>query len=490
MSDDGFNENLFVGNKSGMLNKAGYSNTFLGWDTGMKNGDGYENTFAGWTSGRSNATGSRNTFFGAAAGSSNTMGSSNAFVGRNAGFHNIAGSSNTFLGEAAGFNNELGGSNTFVGKNAGSRNRNGMRNTLLGNGADLGFTWDSLDLAIAIGYGANVDCSRCAVIGGTGTEAVKVGIGTTAPAGLMHLRDPSGDARMLIDGFDFSGVSFYNNTVYKAGIGYTSRPNENWFFVYEAGTASIVSRNGNVGIGTTSPAGKLDVMGNIYQNHALIHSDERFKKNIRPLHSALEKIRKLQGVSYEFRTKDFANKSFSSGRQLGLIAQELETILPELVHTRPDGYKAVNYDGLIPVLIEGIKEQQKEMEQLTEVVNQQQEQIAELQSMVRQLITGDPQQPATNSLMYTLKPPARLDQNQPNPSRQNTSIKYFVPDGVGKAQVLITAVGGERLDTLEIAAPGEGEMLIQTGSYPAGTYYYSLIIDGQVVDTRIMVLSR
>jgi hypothetical protein len=92
----------------------------------------------------------------------------------------------------------------------------------------------------------------------------------------------------------------------------------------------------------------------------LVCSDLRYKKEIRPINDALKNITSLNGVSYLWRKDDFPEKDFSDNRQLGVIAQELEEIFPELVHTDEDGYKTVDYSRLTPVLIEAIKELKRE----------------------------------------------------------------------------------------------------------------------------------
>jgi hypothetical protein len=88
-------------------------------------------------------------------------------------------------------------------------------------------------------------------------------------------------------------------------------------------------------------------------------SDERYKRNIQPLQQSLDKLTRLKGVSYDWRTDEFSGKGFEDGRQIGLIAQEVEKILPELVLTDDKGFKAITYDKIVPVLIEAVKEQQK-----------------------------------------------------------------------------------------------------------------------------------
>ncbi|MBW1898139.1 MAG: tail fiber domain-containing protein [Deltaproteobacteria bacterium] len=93
-------------------------------------------------------------------------------------------------------------------------------------------------------------------------------------------------------------------------------------------------------------------------------SDERFKKNIEPLRNSIDKIEQLNGVSYELRKEEFPEKNFSNRKQIGLIAQDVEKVLPELVRTDSEGYKSVAYQNMVPVLIEAIKEQQDEIEDL------------------------------------------------------------------------------------------------------------------------------
>jgi len=73
---------------------------------------------------------------------------------------------------------------------------------------------------------------------------------------------------------------------------------------------------------------------------------------------ALGAVTALRGVSYRFDRESFPEKNFDKGTHLGLIAQELQTVLPELVHESDSGYLSVNYIGLIPVLLEAIKTQQ------------------------------------------------------------------------------------------------------------------------------------
>lgn len=102
-------------------------------------------------------------------------------------------------------------------------------------------------------------------------------------------------------------------------------------------------------------------------------SDIRLKKEIQPLQHSLQKIVQLHGYHYIWKNADS-----EKGVQTGVIAQEVQAIFPELVKEDPNGLLSVNYSGLIPVMIESIKEQQQQ-------IDQQQMQIDELKKMVEML---------------------------------------------------------------------------------------------------------
>jgi hypothetical protein len=109
-----------------------------------------------------------------------------------------------------------------------------------------------------------------------------------------------------------------------------------------------IDSSGRVGIGTTPAAEKLEVNGNILATAYLHSSDRRLKTDIHTM-SGLDIIRQLRGVHFKWRTdmKD----------DMGFIAQEVEEVLPELVHTNPKtGIKSVKYDALTSPLVEAVKE--------------------------------------------------------------------------------------------------------------------------------------
>ena len=127
---------------------------------------------------------------------------------------------------------------------------------------------------------------------------------------------------------------------------------------------------GNVAIGQTTVDGNyyLYVNGNAYASSGFISgSDQRWKKDIKTLDDSLSKIAALRGVSYQWRQSEFPDKNFSEGEQIGIVAQEIEKVFPELVSENSKGYKSVSYTGLVAPLIEAVKslKQQNESQQAT-----------------------------------------------------------------------------------------------------------------------------
>jgi hypothetical protein len=141
-----------------------------------------------------------------------------------------------------------------------------------------------------------------------------------------------------------------------------------FFYTNGSGTCrfSILS-GGTVGVNTAGPSASyaLDVNGQCHASSFPTSSDIRFKKNIRPLVNSLEKVTQLSGVSYEWN--EFVNSRREgyelNRRTIGLIAQDVEKVIPEIVdiwELSPDctDARAVEYQRIVPYLIEAIKEQQ------------------------------------------------------------------------------------------------------------------------------------
>ena len=147
----------------------------------------------------------------------------------------------------------------------------------------------------------------------------------------------------------------------------------------------LVLDRGNVGIGVTSPSQKLEVSGKAKITTSLAvgaitpsatagridasndvvafsTSDIRLKDNIKTIDNALDKVNSIQGIEFDWIEKEKVHGN--SGHDIGVIAQEIEKILPDVVTTRDNGYKAVKYEKIVPLLIEAIKELTNEVNKL------------------------------------------------------------------------------------------------------------------------------
>ncbi|GEM_PF-5215912 len=150
----------------------------------------------------------------------------------------------------------------------------------------------------------------------------------------------------------------------RISVTYTTTP-----AVYTDYATGLDLSTGNYVISQSSTLGTSDIMrmntGSItFSVAAGTFSDYRFKRDIVPLNGSLDKLSRLQGVSYYLRTKEFPAMAFSAEKQIGFIAQDVEQVYPELVRTDKQGYKSVTYASMTPILVEAIKELKARIEQL------------------------------------------------------------------------------------------------------------------------------
>lgn len=135
-------------------------------------------------------------------------------------------------------------------------------------------------------------------------------------------------------------------------------------------TAGDGDNGGNInlapGVGSLGSDGLVIVDGSgTYTGSWTSVSDKRYKDDIKNLEAALGDVVQLQGVTYKWKKDEYPDKNFTTGKQIGLIAQDVENIIPELVETNSEGYKSIDYSKISVLLIEAIKEQQKQIENLT-----------------------------------------------------------------------------------------------------------------------------
>jgi hypothetical protein len=128
----------------------------------------------------------------------------------------------------------------------------------------------------------------------------------------------------------------------------------------------IIKENGFIGLGNVDPSVRLQVNGDIIANSIAGSSDVRFKTNITPIENPLKKVLQLRGVNFDWNQKVYPDRNFSNSKAIGFIAQEVEKVIPEVVQTEKtaEGYKSIQYDKVVALLVEAIKEQQKQINSL------------------------------------------------------------------------------------------------------------------------------
>jgi len=260
----------------------------------------------------------------------------------------------------------------------------------------------------AIGYhrGTTSDSDRGLYLSGSGSANKhlqvlyngNIGIGTSSPSSLLHLYDSTstsssttGTTLLTLDNYVGSDLNqqktfidfrlFDDNTNETpqvrigAEVGANTDANtqimegEGAFVVYTNDTSGTggtatglnerlrVSSNGNVGIGTSTPSSTLHVVGSILATADITaYSDDSLKTNVQVIDNAVGKVEQLRGVTFD-RIEDGSTST-------GVIAQELKEVLPEAVHTDEQGVHSVAYGNVVGLLIEAIKEQQKQIDEL------------------------------------------------------------------------------------------------------------------------------
>jgi hypothetical protein len=276
----------------------------------------------------------------------------------------------------------------------------------------------------------------------------------------------------------------------------------------------VDGNTGYVGIdnGTTTPGAALDIGGgdlNV-QNNAFVTgnlsvtgvasctamawtSDVRLKTNIETLHDALSTVAKLRGTEYDFRSDEFPQQHLPKGRQYGFIAQELEQVTPELVMVRPNGYKAINYIGVIPIITEAVKEQQQEIVSRDSEIVTQNAMIADLTNRLSKLetIVSSLGNTSSGSSNQTGSLGVQFYQNNPNPFSDITTISFIIPSTVNKAELIVVGTGSnEEIMRLPIMARGAGSIEVNANSLTSGQYLYSIVADGQQAPAKKMTVLK
>jgi len=309
---------------------------------------------------------------------------------------------------------------------------------------------------------------------------------------------------------------------------YQAQPNNPGLFslmTYPWLTCFQVKANGYTGIFNTNPSVALEIGSSSSAHLVKVNggiawgSDARMKENIRDISNSFDKLKQLRSVSYNFKEDEkeqpIPEKLLEEGISIekiradrknapkanaylldrtfyGFLAQDVEKLFPDLVYKDSAGMLSVDYIGIIPLLLDGLKDQQTQIEEQQTQIGKQQSQIDEQREQIKQLVKlMDIKQ--INEKVFEengIQSIPLLLQNTPNPFNQATEIGYYIPETVNSANIYIYDINGFQQKNIAITERGSGTTTLQASALQAGIYFYTLICDGKPVDTKQMILTR
>jgi hypothetical protein len=302
--------NTALGAYSLLANTTGDANVAIGRDTLQSNTTASYNTAVGYQAGYSNTTADNNTFIGRQAGYSNTVTTDNVFIGRQAGYsyNGTGGTYNTFVGTQAGYLQTSGQYNTYIGLQSGYNMTTGARNTIIGS---FSGNQSNLDIRTASNY--------------------------------IVLSDGDGNPRIISNGSGEISMNTTPATGYTLTLKGAASGAQGILYGVNAGSTFTIRIQGDGSI------------YNYYGTYGTI-SDARLKENIVDATPKLADLMQVKVRNYNLIDDE------SKTKQIGVIAQELETVFPNMVTEDEDGNKAVKSAVFVPMLIKAIQELKAEFD--------------------------------------------------------------------------------------------------------------------------------
>jgi hypothetical protein len=320
----------------------------------------------------------------------------------------------------------------------------------------------------------------------------QLGLGTATPTQRISISTGAQNDGINITQTGTTGAQiFMQNTpsgrswgIYTAGSANTNLGIAGNFALFNNSTfnpAMVINTNTDfVGINTATPTERLTVNGNIRCVTLFQSSDARMKRNVEKLTNSLDMLRSINAYSYYFKndmykkaTVDSVGKKeqydFPAGRQYGVLAQELVKVMPDAVKLNEDGYYAVNYTALIPVLIESVKEQQQQIEDLKTM-------------LATALVQKNLSNPKANTTV-----PGSIVSVTPNPSSGVINLTYELTSTANSCSIIVYSANGTILSTVAVSKfSGTNRQVININSLSAGSYYIGILINGNLVDSKLV----
>ncbi|MCB0520251.1 MAG: tail fiber domain-containing protein [Lewinellaceae bacterium] len=308
--------------------------------------------------------------------------------------------------------------------------------------------------------------------------------------------DGGGGGGLFHQGANTLGIVTLNTQA--VGIGVNSV-----YKVYVNGTS------GNVGINMTAPSTELELNGVATKPGGgtwTAPSDRRLKKDVKPFQDGLKQVMAIEPVFFKYNGKGGLK---DDGKEyVGIIAQDMQKVAPytitsykrqtvesvmkegdflptEVVKDEGD-YLAYDANALTYMLVNAIKEQQKMIDAKDAQINAMEERLERLE---RLMVTLNSTTTGSQTIDLSSNGNGYLMQNQPNPFNHTTAIRYTLPEDAKNASLRIMDSNGRMLKEVKLADT-KGEVTINAGELNSGSYSYSLIVDGRIIDTKQMILTK
>jgi hypothetical protein len=234
--------------------------------------------------------------------------------------------------------------------------------------------------------------------------------------------------------------------------------------------------------------------GDVFTTGSYLPSDEKLKDNVKAEENVLDKLLKLEAVTYKFRENEHLN--LPSNIQHGFMAQNLEAVFPELVTTinKPIEdeknfqvgtyeYKAVNYTGLISILASSLKELNEES---TTRINELNEKITLLEGTIEDMKRSLESSGAIKPELSNTVDGYSMEQNKPNPFTNQTVINYTLPSNA-KATISVVDLSGKFIREYSLSSK-KGQLTINSNEIGKGIFVYALISDNEVIMSKKMII--
>jgi len=452
----------------------------------FNNVNGYGNTAVGYAA-LYYSNGGGNNAVGATALYLNKSGNNNEAMGFSALYNNSTGSNNVAIGHESLDNNITGNSNVAVGLDALASSKNNSDNVAIGNSA-LQYYNDEGN------HGAVVAVGSKALVNNT-TGYRNTAVGTNA----LQTVTKGFDNTSLGYGADVSAYNLVNATA--------------------IGSGAIVNASNKVVIGANLPG--IMVIGGYapWTNF----SDGRFKENVKEDVPGLQFITKLRPVTYTVNTRKLnehimqkmpdsirakrlkdteAFTKVSNKIQTGFIAQEVERTAKEIGYdfdgvnapqNETDNY-SIAYGEFVVPLVKAVQElsrmndkKDSAMTALKKQNDQLETRLDEIEKLLFQTTGNNIPSLKQSFQNVELGMAAKLEQNIPNPFTNTTSIHYYLPENNGNVYINFYNTSGALLRSERLQGTGYGNINVKAKDLPVGTFQYSLIIDGRIIDTKKMV---